>query len=86
MSTPADRGAKPNSAPDTHWCRKSPDAAEPGYEQMISETQAVERALAKLGRDAPAAEVRRLLQQCGLDVPESVVEDVRALLPHGPTH
>jgi hypothetical protein len=48
---------------------------------MLSETQAVERALAKLGRNAPAAEVRRLLGKHGLDVPESVIEDVRAQLP-----
>jgi hypothetical protein len=55
--------------------------SEPVFEQMLSEAQAVERALAHLGRDAPAAEVRRLLGQHGLDVPESVIEEVRAQLP-----
>jgi hypothetical protein len=77
MSKQPDRG----SAPESHWYAKSPDTAEPVFEQMLSEAQAVERALARLGRDAPAAEVRRLLGQHGLDVPESVIEDVRAQLP-----
>jgi hypothetical protein len=78
MSTQPDRGS---TAPEAHWFSKSADAAEPAFEQMLSETQAVERALAKLGRNAPAAEVRRLLGKHGLDVPESVIEDVRAQLP-----
>jgi hypothetical protein len=79
MSTQGDRGG----SPDTHWYTKSPGAAEPVFEQMLSEAQAVERALAHLGHHAPTAEVRRLLGQHGLDVPESVIEDVRAQLPGG---
>ena len=78
MSTPADR-----SAADTHWYSRSADAAGPEFETMMSETQAVERALAKLGHAAPVAEVRRLLGQHGLDVPESVIEAVRSRLPGG---
>jgi len=77
MSTQPDR----SSAPEAHWYTKSPGAAEPCFEQMLSEAQAVERALARLGRNAPAAEVRRLLAKHGLDVPEPVIEDVRAQLP-----
>ena len=77
MSTQPDHG----SAPEAHWGKKTPDAAEPCFEQMLSEAQAVERALAHLGRGASAAEVRRLLDQHGLDVPESVIEKVRAQLP-----
>jgi hypothetical protein len=78
MSTQPDRSS---TAPEAHWYSNAPAAAEPAFEQMLSETQAVERALARLGRGAPAAEVRRLLGQHGLDVPESVIEDVRAQLP-----
>jgi hypothetical protein len=77
MSTQPDRG---RTAPETHWYSKSADA-ELCFEQMLSEAQAVERALAHLGRHAPAAEVRRLLGQHGLDVPEAVIEGVRAQLP-----
>ncbi len=70
-----------SSTPEAHWYTKSPDAAGPCFEQMMSEAQAVERALAHLGRHAPAAEVRRLLAQHGLNVPESAIECVRAQLP-----
>lgn len=77
MSTQPD----PGHSPEAHWGTKRPDAAEFCFEQMLSEAQAVERALAHLGRSAPAAEVRRLLGQHGLDVPEPVIEKVRAQLP-----
>ena len=70
-----------SGTPEAHWYAKSPDGAEPCFEQMLSEAQAVERALARLGRHAPAAEVRQLLGKHGLDVPEPVIEAVRAQLP-----
>ena len=41
MSTQPD----PGKAPESHWYSKSPDAAEPCFEQMLSEAQAEERAL-----------------------------------------
>jgi hypothetical protein len=77
MSTQPDHG----HSPEAHWGTKGPDAAEPCFELMMSEAQAVERALAHLGRNAPAVDVRRLLSQHGLDVPESAIECVRAQLP-----
>ncbi len=77
MATQPDHGG----TPEAQWYKKSPDAPEPCFEQMLSEAQAVEHALACLGRGAPTADVRRLLGEHGLDVPEPVIEKVRAQLP-----
>ena len=77
MSTQPD----PGRAPQTDCQAQSPGPTEACFEQMLSEAQAVEHALAHLGRGAPAADVRRLLGERGLDVPESVIEKVRAQLP-----
>ncbi len=67
--------------PDTHWHAHCPDAACPPHEMVISPHQAVCEALAVLGQDAPAADVRRHLAQQGVDVEESLIEDVRKELP-----
>jgi hypothetical protein len=48
---------------------------------IISPTQAVCEALAAAGRDAPAAEVRRLLEERGVRIDDAVIEQVRAQLP-----
>ena len=84
MSTEPNGKTPPNTAPDSHWYVRSADAEQPPHELVISPSQAICEALATLGRDAPAAEVRRLLNQKGLDVEEATIDRVRAGLSCGP--
>ena len=80
MSAEGDSTRPANTAPDTHWYTKSPDTEPPAHELVISPAQAISEVLATIGRDAPAAEVRRLLAEKGMEVHEDVVEKVRASL------
>jgi len=84
MSTEADGKMPANTAPDSHWYVRSADADPPPHELVVSPSQAICEALATLGRDAPAAEVRRLLNAKGLDVEEPTIDRVRAGLGCGP--
>jgi len=83
MSTEAEGKPPVNTAPDSHWYSHSTDAEQSAHEQVISEAQAVHEALATLGREAPAAQVRGLLKERGIDVEEPVIEHIRASLAKG---
>jgi len=80
MSTEGDSTRPPNTAPDTHWYTKSPETEPPTHELVISPAQAICEVLATLGRDAPAAEVRLLLAEKGMEVDEAIIEKTRASL------
>ncbi len=70
--------------PEAHWYAHCPGAALPPHELVVSPHQAVCAALAALGRDAPAAELRRFLAGHGMEVEESLIEQVRRELPGHP--
>jgi hypothetical protein len=81
MSTNAEHGEPVNTRPDAHWYAHA-DEALPPHEQLISPAQAVCEALAALGHDAPAAEVRRFLEGKGIHhVNEALINEVKASLP-----
>jgi hypothetical protein len=60
----------------SHWYRKG-DEPEPDYADVVSPRQAVGEALAVLGHDAPASELRRHLLDRGIDLSEELIELAR---------
>jgi hypothetical protein len=84
MSTNADRTEPVNTRPDAHWYAHSEGGPLPQHEQLIIPAHAVCEALAALGHDAAAAEVRRFLESKGIHhVNEAVINEVKAQLPPG---
>lgn len=66
---------------DAQWYSGRKAQEIPTHAQIISETQAVEEALAALGRHTPAAEVQRFLALQGVNVEEEVIEKIRRCFP-----
>jgi len=82
MSENAGRTEPVNTRPDAHWYTHSEGGPLPQHEQLISPAHAVCEALAALGHEAPAAEVRRFLEGKGIHhVTEAVINEVKASLP-----
>jgi hypothetical protein len=78
--TNSDSRPEASVSAESHWFSQCPDAVESPYEMVISASQAVQQALAHLGREASAAQVRDYLGQKGIHFPPALIERVTAQL------